>query len=111
MHSITKAKNSDYTGNSDDPFENFTICERIGIATTEQGFLTRMTDKLSRVNTFAQNGQLLVKDESVEDTLFDLANYCLLFAGYLRSKKLLAEKKQGIRDDVLDMPVAGVPND
>lgn len=104
MQEITKAKNADYTGNSEDPFENFTLCERMGIATTEQGFLTRMTDKISRVNTFAQNNELLVKDESVEDTLFDLANYCLLFAGYLRSKKMRNEEAEQIRDVVRGVP-------
>jgi hypothetical protein len=30
---------------------------------------------------------LAVKDESAEDTLLDLANYCLLMAAYLREKR------------------------
>lgn len=87
MSAITKAKNADYTGIGDDPFANFTRVEVLGICSTEQGFLTRMMDKLSRINSFAQKGELQVKDESVEDTLLDLANYAILFAGYIRSKK------------------------
>jgi hypothetical protein len=83
---ITKAKNADYTGAASDPFANFTRVEALGICSTEQGFLTRMTDKLCRLASFVQNGTLLVKDESAMDTLFDLANYCLLFAGYLQTK-------------------------
>ncbi len=88
MMEITKRKNSDYTGaNTDDPFFNFTRVEGLGIASTELGFLVRMTDKISRVISFAQTGSLLVKDESVQDTLLDLANYSVLMAAYLQSKK------------------------
>jgi hypothetical protein len=86
MTAITTAKNADYTG-SDDPFANFTRVEALGFASTEQGFLTRMTDKLSRIGTFVKKGVLQVKDESVEDTLLDLANYCILMAAYIRAKR------------------------
>jgi hypothetical protein len=86
MTEITQAKNADYTGKTDDPFANFTVVERLGIASTEQGFLTRMMDKMQRINSFVQRGELSVKDESVRDTLQDLANYCVLFAAYISSK-------------------------
>jgi hypothetical protein len=49
------------------------------------GFLTRMSDKMARINSFRENGKLLVANESVEDTLTDLANYSCLLAGYLKS--------------------------
>ena len=87
MRKIAAAKNADYTGIDPDPFANFTIVERAGITDTETGFLTRMSDKLARINTFCKKGVLEVSDESIEDTLMDLANYCLLFAGYIKSKK------------------------
>ena len=87
MISIAEKKNADYAGKGGDAFNNFTRVEALGIASAEQGFLTRMTDKISRVISFMQNGELLVKDESVEDTLIDLANYSILLAGYLKSKK------------------------
>lgn len=87
MFEITSKKNHDYTGGSDDPFFNFSRVEALGIASTEQGFLTRMTDKVSRLITFSQKGFLKVSDESAEDTLFDLANYCLLMAAYIKSKR------------------------
>ncbi len=90
MMTITKAKNADYTGGSADPFANFARVEALGICSTEQGFLTRMTDKLCRINSFVQKGTLQVKDESVEDTLLDLANYSILLIGYLKSKKEIA---------------------
>ncbi len=84
---ITAAKNADYTGTDPDPFANFARVSLMGICSTEQGFLTRMLDKFCRVTSFVQQGTLKVKDESVEDTLFDLANYCILLAGYIRSQK------------------------
>ena len=88
MIEITQRKNADYAGhNNDDPFANFRVVENIGITTAEIGFLTRMTDKLSRITTFVQKGELLVKDESVFDTLLDLANYSALLAGFIKDKK------------------------
>lgn len=87
MFSITKAKNSDYCGITDDPFANFSRVEAVGITSTERGFLVRMMDKMARLNSFVQKGVLEVKDESVEDTLFDLANYSILLAAYIHGKK------------------------
>lgn len=87
MVEITKAKNADYTGTNTDPFANFSIVEKLGIASVEQGFLVRMMDKVSRINSFVQKGVLEVKDESVEDTLIDLANYSIILAAYIRSRR------------------------
>lgn len=87
MMSITQAKNADYTGDGDDPFANFSRVEAMGITDTCRGFLVRMLDKVSRITSFVQKGVLQVKDESVEDTLLDLANYCILLAGHIRSTK------------------------
>jgi hypothetical protein len=86
MH-ITRRKNADYTGNDASPFANFTRVEALGICSAEQGFLTRMMDKMCRLNAFVQRGVLEVKDESIEDTLLDLANYSILLAGYIKSKR------------------------
>ena len=83
---ISKRKNADYTGQNTDPFSNFQSVEALGIK-TEQGFLTRMMDKMKRIASFVENGELQVKDESVKDTLRDLANYSCLLAGYIESKK------------------------
>lgn len=87
MLKIARAKNQDYAGASADPFGNFARVETLGICKTEVGFLTRMTDKLCRISSFVAAGTLAVKDESVQDTLRDLANYSLLMLAYLESKK------------------------
>ena len=87
MMSITKAKNADYAGSAEDPFANFRLTDSFGVSSVEQGFFTRMTDKMSRIASFIKNGELQVKDESVIDTFKDLSNYAALFAGYLESQK------------------------
>lgn len=85
---ISKKKNADYTGGNDDPFANFKAVETLGIS-TEIGFLTRMMDKMKRIASFVEQGELQVKDESVTDTLQDLANYAALMAGYIKSFKTI----------------------
>jgi hypothetical protein len=97
MSQITAAKNKDYTGDSDNPFANFTKVEQLGICSTEQGFLTRITDKLSRIIAFQQTGKLAVLDESVEDTILDCCNYLILMAGYIKSKEYRNTK--AVRDN------------
>jgi anti-sigma28 factor (negative regulator of flagellin synthesis) len=87
MTAITRAKNADYTGSSDSPFANFMNAELHAGVSTEQGFLVRMGDKMARIKSFVQKGTLQVKDESVQDTLLDLANYCILLAAYIKSQK------------------------
>lgn len=82
----SRKKNADYTGGASDPFSNFKSVEVLGIS-TEVGFLTRMMDKMKRISSFVENGTLQVNDESVTDTLKDLANYSALLAGYIESKK------------------------
>ena len=65
---LMERKNHDYSGgdNQEDPFLNFTRVEKLGITTTEQGFLVRMTDKVSRLITFCQTGTFKVEDEKLD---------------------------------------------
>jgi hypothetical protein len=83
---LMKKKNADYAGGGNDPFANFRRAEALGVCTTEQAFLVRMTDKMSRLSSFAQKGKLVVEDETVHDTLQDLINYSVLLAAYIKSK-------------------------
>lgn len=90
MVEITKKKNADYTGGSDDPFNNFRHIGNLvqGMPSVcEIGFLTRMSDKFSRIGSFISKGRLEVADESVDDTLLDLANYCILMLGFITEKR------------------------
>lgn len=90
---IMKRKNQDYAGGSPDPFANFRSVEVLGIAATETGFLTRMMDKLLRINNIIKSGKTAVLDEQVEDTLSDLSNYAMLMAAYLESKKCISSEE------------------
>lgn len=87
MYEVTKAKNTDYCNGVEDAFRNFKQVEYMGICSAEQGFLTRMTDKMMRISSFVKSGELQVKDEAVTDTLQDLAVYSILMLCYLNSKK------------------------
>lgn len=80
MVATTTAKNNDYAGFGD-PFANFREFGTLG-------FLVRMSDKWRRIrNLVGENRPPSVKDESVEDTLIDLATYCLLLLCWLRVLK------------------------
>lgn len=87
MIEITEKKNADYTGNSLSPFSNFEKAEQLNICTTEQGFLVRLMDKISRLISFVQKGVFEVAEESLLDTALDAANYLCLFAAYIQSKR------------------------
>lgn len=79
-------KNHDYAGSSDNAFANFEAVETFQIDALA-GLITRMTDKLMRVANFRMQGTLKVVDEKAEDTLVDLANYAILTAAFLESRR------------------------
>jgi len=83
---IMAKKNNDYAGGRGTVFANFERVEALGICSTEQGFLVRMADKLSRLATYAEKGKLEVQDETVHDTLLDMINYSILLGAYLSEK-------------------------
>ena len=62
------AKNSDYGDSVGDTYKRF----------GDISFLVRITDKYNRINQLIES-ENKVKDESIEDTILDLANYCLLW--------------------------------
>ncbi len=84
---LMNLKNRDYAGNEGiEPFANFTRVEAMGICSTEQGFMTRITDKMSRLSSFLRAGKMNVKDESFRDTVIDVINYMVLLESYLSEK-------------------------
>ena len=84
-------KNHDYAG--EDPLSNFFLSEKMGIPAWK-GCLVRMSDKISRLWSFAKKETLLVKDESVIDTARDLAVYSLLLILlYKRAKEVKNENR------------------
>lgn len=79
-----KKKNADYAGDAD-PFKNFKTCSAIGI-NVEDGILTRILDKVSRVATLIKADDIKVKSESILDTCFDMMNYFAILQAYVNTK-------------------------
>lgn len=76
MAELHSRKNHDYAGTSD-PLKNLRACERLNLKPF-MGVMVRLQDKWSRLEEFVKSGQLMVKNESVIDTLMDNAVYSLL---------------------------------
>ena len=78
MHDVYVAKDSDYSEN-DLPMGNLRESIELGIEPWK-GVLLRIGDKKRRIGSFILKDEFKVKDEAVEDTLIDMANYSLLGA-------------------------------
>lgn len=63
-----EAKNSDYGDSVGDTYLKF----------GDVSFLTRITDKYNRILSLYQKGTPQVA-ESIDDTILDMANYCILW--------------------------------
>ena len=66
-----RAKNNDYGNSIADTYDKFGCVS----------FLVRITDKYNRLMTLCNPNapEQKVKDEKIDDTILDLANYCLLW--------------------------------
>ena len=67
---LCKKKNKDYGSSVQNTFEKF----------GDVSYLVRITDKYNRICSLLENGKSEVRDESITDTIVDLANYCFLWA-------------------------------
>lgn len=67
MYYLYVTKNADYGSSVTNTYKDFGLVS----------FLVRMQDKLNRLKTLDKK-DALVKDEKIEDTLLDLANYAVL---------------------------------
>lgn len=86
MKDLHIKKNAGYAGDSPDPWANFRECESFGI-NIENGIITRMSDKWSRIRSLWKNPDNEKVEETVEDTLKDLAAYALILVCILRETK------------------------
>lgn len=67
IHETCVKKNHDYGNSASELYEKFGLIS----------YVVRMNDKINRINSLL-NKENEVEDEKIEDTLLDLANYCLL---------------------------------
>lgn len=70
MFDLYKRKNTDYGNSVAKTFDEYGLVS----------FLVRIEDKLNRVSTLTKKSstEQQVKDEKIEDTLLDLANYSIM---------------------------------
>lgn len=83
---LMRKKNADYAC-STDPFMNFRRAEYLGFSSAEMGVLIRMTDKMSRISTFLNRGELSLENESVYDAIVDMINYSVILGGLLKDRE------------------------
>lgn len=76
MKDIYRRKNEDY-GNSAEKTLEFG---------GNKAFLTRLLDKISRLNSFANKNEMEVKDEKLMDTIYDTINYSIIYCIYMKKK-------------------------
>jgi len=83
-----KVKNNDYTGgkDADDVFANFR-CSTILDVHPVTGILMRVMDKIQRIKTFTNDGQLSVAGETVDDACEDIINYAILAKAMLQQER------------------------
>jgi hypothetical protein len=74
-------KNQDYGGNTD-PFANFRMSALLHLKPA-LGVLLRMQDKMARLISFIEKGELKVTKESWDDACVDVLNYTIILAGLL----------------------------
>ena len=85
---IMAKKNHDYAGaNGQTPFGNFQAPEQLGLCSTETGIVMRMLDKLKRLVTFCNAGELKVENEGASDACKDIVNYAIILAAYVEEKR------------------------
>ena len=89
--SIMVKKNNDYTGGKtdNDIFANFNSSKIIGLHPVK-GLLIRVIDKIQRINSFTNDKELSVPNETVEDACDDIINYAIL------AKAMLIEERSKI---------------
>lgn len=72
--SICSKLNDIYIRKNKDYGDSFAIVRK----NIPNSVLVRLWDKLLRLNNLMQNNDKHLVDESIEDTLMDMANYCIM---------------------------------
>lgn len=68
LNQVYKAKNYDYGDSFGDTYKKLGIISAV----------TRLSDKMNRLMSLAVSHDAQVKDEKIEDTLLDMANYAIM---------------------------------
>lgn len=93
MKAIHKLKNDDYAS-TDNPFSNFDVSEyglRLFTNPRDQSFVWPIFTKLARLSTLLNN-RSIPNNESVEDSMLDIAIYVLLWKADLMRRRSIDPK-------------------
>ena len=98
LNEIYAKKNADYGNSFGDTFQKLGLISAI----------TRISDKYNRICNLAtkNSNETKVKDETIEDTLKDLANYCimtLIEMQYANITQTTSATKRNIKSDKLEI--------
>jgi hypothetical protein len=91
-------KQHDY-GQDEDIFANFRLSELSGMPAW-QGSVIRMGDKYARISNFIKKGEFKYKEESIKDTLMDMAIYSLITMILFEESEANEEETWGGREEV-----------
>lgn len=58
--------------------------------------VTRISDKFNRLKTLAKNKEINQGDESIADTLLDMANYCIMTYMELQNEEVTVDAQGGM---------------
>lgn len=81
---LHESKNHDYAGGN--YLSDLIASNRAGIPAWKNALL-RIQQKMSRLESFAKQGEFKVTDEKVEDTLKDISVYCIICLILYKHKK------------------------
>ena len=76
MVDLHNRKNKDYAG--EEYLSNFMMCEKHMGILGWKGCIIRLSDKMARIMNIARTDEISVGDETITDTLTDLAVYAII---------------------------------
>ena len=92
--SVTKKKNSDYTGGTQacNPFANFDQANEFG-GDPLVGVNVRMADKFQRAKALCRDGKIALNDkgDTVDDIYRDIIGYSLIILGMLARQREMTD--------------------
>lgn len=91
LKELHEKKNAGYAGDSPDPFLNFKYSIMFGIRPSA-GCLVRLADKFARVASLTKNKKNDKVNESITDTLLDMAAYALIAICLLEEEEKLEQE-------------------
>lgn len=89
MRETFEKKNHDYGDSTQKLYEQF-----------KESYFIRIADKFNRINTLLTNNDDPKVDEKLEDTILDLANYCVLWLAnknYVDERENYGKPKENLR--------------